>query len=231
MTNKSSNYRRGPKVCFNGSKMPRKCFIERKLDMYWRNNDYRASRNLRSAFTLIEILSVVVILGILSAIVVPQIGSHGDVDAASAARVVMSDLLYAQNLSISTQGNPLNQTSNPQPYVFVSFDTTNQQYGVYYFNSTTSQLTLLTHPVNNNNYQMTFGGMGSNAISNATLTSANFGGNLPIVAFDSSGVPYAFNSASNTETSISGSGSVVVSSGNYSNTVVVEQDTGDISVQ
>jgi prepilin-type N-terminal cleavage/methylation domain-containing protein len=198
--------------------------------MSWRNHDFHASRTPRAAFTLIEILSVVIILGIASAVIIPQIGSRGDLEAASAARVIMSDMLYAQNLAISTQGNPTQQTSNPIPYVIVSFDTINQQYGVYYYNSTAHQLTLLTHPVNHDNYQMTFGSSGVNSIASVTLTSASFAGQ-PAIAFDSTGVPYSFNSGSATAASLTGSGTVVVGSGNYSSTVTVEQDTGDMSVQ
>jgi hypothetical protein len=180
---------------------------------------------------LIEILSVVIVLGIASAIVIPQLSSHGDLDAASAGRVIMSDLLYAQNLAITTQGNPTNQSTNTLPYVIVSFDTTHQQYGVYYFNSTTQQLTLLTHPVSKEEYLVAFGGTGPLSIENATLTSANFGGGNSAVAFDSTGIPYSFNTSTNLATAISGSGTIVVGSGNYSSTVTVEQDTGDISVQ
>jgi prepilin-type N-terminal cleavage/methylation domain-containing protein len=190
-----------------------------------------AGRTLRGGFTLIEILSVVIVLGIASAIVIPQISSHGDLDAAAGARAIMSDLLYAQNLAITTQGNPKNQSTNSLPYVFVSFDATHQQYGVYYYDSTANQLTLLTHPVNRENYQITMNGTGENAIANVTLASANFGSGNSTIAFDSTGTPYSFNASTKTATAISGSGTVVVGSGTYSSTVTVEQDSGDISVE
>src|SRR5262245_1732270 len=56
-----------------------------------------------AGFTLVEILVVVVILGIASAIIIPQIGSRDDLTAASATRVIMADLIYAQNRAIATQ--------------------------------------------------------------------------------------------------------------------------------
>jgi len=57
----------------------------------------------KRAFTLVEILMVVVILAITSAIIIPQISSRDDLKVASAARVVMADLIWAQNRAISTQ--------------------------------------------------------------------------------------------------------------------------------
>src|SRR5579864_2406019 len=55
----------------------------------------------RRGFTLIEILSVVIILGIASAIIVPQLSSRDDLRCAAAARALMGDLLYAQSRSIA----------------------------------------------------------------------------------------------------------------------------------
>ena len=52
-------------------------------------------------FTLVEILVVVVILGIAAAVIVPQMGSRGDLKAAAAARMLMADLIYAQNKAIA----------------------------------------------------------------------------------------------------------------------------------
>src|SRR5688500_15065328 len=53
-------------------------------------------------FTLTEILAVVVILGIASAIIIPQIGTRDDMRVKAASRTLIADLIYAQNLAIST---------------------------------------------------------------------------------------------------------------------------------
>ena len=165
------------------------------------------------AFTMIEILVVVVILGIASAIIVPQMSSRNDLDAAAAARAVMADLLYAQNRAIAMQKTQ-----------YVSFNVADQQYGLY---DTMSPQVVLTHPVNLNNYVMTFGQSGANNISNnATLASAGFNGQATI-AFDELGEPYSYNAG--TITPLSGTGTIVLTSGNYSLTISVAQDTGDIS--
>ncbi len=139
----------------------------------------------RPGFTFIEILVVVLILGIASAIILPQVSSRDDLDAASAARTVMADLLYAQNRAIATQ-----------QCHYVVFNVTGQSYSLY---SGSSQLssgptTLLTHPISGNGYTMTFGQAGANNISSdVTLGSVSFNGQNTI-AFDELGVPYAYNS-------------------------------------
>jgi prepilin-type N-terminal cleavage/methylation domain-containing protein len=172
-----------------------------------------------AGFTLVEILLVVIILGIASALLVPQIGERSDLQAASAARVIMSDLLYAQNHAIATQ-----------QYQYVTFNVPNQKYTLY-SGTSSGPGTILTHPVYLTNYVMNFGASGQNSFPNVTLVSANFGNNQPTIAFDSQGVPYYYTAANSTNTAISGLGVVQISSGNYSLTINVAQDTGDISVQ
>ncbi|MCC6682732.1 MAG: GspH/FimT family pseudopilin [Phycisphaeraceae bacterium] len=55
------------------------------------------------AFTLIEILIVVAIMGIAGAIVVPHMLTAGTMGIQAAARMVIADLLYAQNEAIANQ--------------------------------------------------------------------------------------------------------------------------------
>lgn len=55
------------------------------------------------AFTLIEMLMVVVILAISALIVVPQMSAAGTVQLRAASSVIAADLEYAKSLSISTQ--------------------------------------------------------------------------------------------------------------------------------
>ncbi len=58
---------------------------------------------LRSAYTLVEVLIVVTILGIISAIVVPSMLTAGEMGVQAAARIIVADLLYAQNEAIAQQ--------------------------------------------------------------------------------------------------------------------------------
>ena len=56
---------------------------------------------IRNGFTLVEILVVVVILGIAGAIVVPHIVQPGSLTIQGAARMVIGDILIAQNEAIA----------------------------------------------------------------------------------------------------------------------------------
>ena len=55
----------------------------------------------RSGFTLVEILVVVVILGIAGAVVVPHMLDPGSMTVQGAARMIIGDLLMAQNEAIA----------------------------------------------------------------------------------------------------------------------------------
>jgi type II secretion system protein H len=57
----------------------------------------------RRAFSLIELMVVVVVLAIMAAMVVPELTGRGDMAAMAAARRLMADLEYAQNLAITSQ--------------------------------------------------------------------------------------------------------------------------------
>lgn len=57
----------------------------------------------RMGFTLIEVLVVVAIIALVGAIVVPQMMTAGQLGVQAAARMVISDILYAQNEAVVRQ--------------------------------------------------------------------------------------------------------------------------------
>lgn len=63
------------------------------------------SRYLRQGFTLVEILVVVAIIGLAGAIVVPVITQPSTFSIQSASRMLISDILIAQNDAIASQQN------------------------------------------------------------------------------------------------------------------------------
>src|SRR3989338_5085533 len=59
---------------------------------------------VNKAFTLIEVIMVIIIIGILAAAVMPAfIASHDDLKIEAAHRQLMQEIRYAQQLAISRQ--------------------------------------------------------------------------------------------------------------------------------
>ena len=167
----------------------------------------------RAAFTLIEILAVVVIMGIASAIVVPQISNRNDQRVAAAARALMADLLYAQNRSIALQVKH-----------YVQFNTVTNSYQVVTDSGAGTPGSVITHPVNGTPYIVT---LGNGTLANVGIGSANFD-TFPTVSFDTVGIPYSWSAAAgNVPLS---SGSVVLKAGTNKLTVSVGAYSGEITV-
>src|SRR4051812_13092273 len=128
------------------------------------------STHPRRAFTLIEILSVVVILGIISVIVLPQMSSRDDQRAASAARVVMADLLYAQNCAVAKQ-----------KVHYIKFDVTNKKYSV--MDALLPTPNIIKNPVDGSTYTVQFGSTSTSGLKDMQLQSVAFD-TQTVLAFD-----------------------------------------------
>jgi len=63
----------------------------------------RARASIIRAFTLVEVLVVVAVIAIAGAIVVPSITQTGSMNVQAAGRMVIADLLFAQNDAIAKQ--------------------------------------------------------------------------------------------------------------------------------
>jgi type II secretion system protein H len=170
----------------------------------------------RRGFTLVEILTVVVILGIASAIIIPQLGSRSDLIASSASRTLMADLIYAQNRAISLQ----------KPH-YVEFN--GQTYTISTRDATGSPLYTITNPVTLDPYVVTFNATGT-PLADAQIASFDFAGKT-MMGFDELGSPFSYDKASDTATSMTGSGTVTISSGAINLSVQVEPYTGELTVQ
>lgn len=182
----------------------------------------RATQTTRGGFTLIEILAVVVILGIASAIVIPQIGSNGDLKATAGARIVMADLIYAQNRAIATQ-----------TWNYLKFDVAGNSYSVLDRVPMGGGDRIITHPVNQGPYTAQFA---AGQLANISIQSAVFNGvdaafrPEHTVAFDELGTPWVYCYHTNQVNEML-DGTIVLRSGQFTVTVTIERYTGEIRVQ
>jgi len=177
-------------------------------------------RHPSRAFTLVEILVCVVILGISAAVIVPSISDRDDLKVAAASRVVMADLMYAQNRAITTQSRH-----------YVIFNTTSATRG-YQLVTSMTPLVAVTHPLTKqSSYSVAFGPGGTSGLTDIALTSASFEGKTTL-AFDELGVPYYYDPVANTTTALSTTnGSTIrLTSGKFSMTITIGPYTGEIKV-
>jgi prepilin-type N-terminal cleavage/methylation domain-containing protein len=65
----------------------------------------RKPRRCRTGYTLVEVLIVVTIIGIAAAVIVPNMLAAGTLGVQAAARIIVADILYAQNDAIAQQRN------------------------------------------------------------------------------------------------------------------------------
>ena len=168
---------------------------------------------LTGGFTLIEILVVVVILGIAAAIVVPAIGSRSDLKATSAARMIMADLIYAQNRSISQQKKH-----------YVRFDKAAQTYEV--LEQVSPSAVLIKHPVNADNFVVRLGTGGAKPIRDVTIDTAAFDGKT-ILAFDELGTPLVYDAGTNTDSPMN-AGKITLACGTLKLTITIEPFSGEL---
>ena len=124
----------------------------------------------RSGFTLAEILVVLVILAIATAVVVLRVSNMGDLQVASAARGALANMQFAQNEAIVTQRE-----------VTVAFDVINGLYELRYADGT-----VLTHPVDKNPFRVRFAT--TTGVEKVSILAADFNSGTT-VTFDSLGSP------------------------------------------
>ena len=182
-----------------------------------------APARLRAGFTLVEILTVVLILGIASAIIAPQIGSRNDLKARAAARVLVSDLIYAQNLAIAQQ-----------KWMYVKFDAAAENYRLMDKAGPAIDNTI-QNPVTKDPFVIQLGPAGSSRMADVRIQSATFNGVDTAyrpeftLAFDELGTPYVY-CYDLIGTNEMLDGAVVLQCGNHTITVTVERYTGEIGV-
>lgn len=177
-------------------------------------------RTRSNGFTLVEILVVVVILGIVSTLVIPQLSSASDLRAAAAARVVLADLTYAQNCAITSQKTH-----------FVKFTTGTEADTYSLLDQMSPSSNVLSHPVTQMPFTQSLGRGATGAMANARLGTITIGlsaSPTPTLAFDSLGTPYAYTTVDGL-TALSDPATVEVVCSGYAIRINVEPYTGELS--
>lgn len=167
------------------------------------------------AFTLVEILMVIVIMGIAAAIILPQVGSRDDVRTAAAARALMADLAYAQSRAVSLQKTQ-----------YVKFEVVNNLYQVL---DQLSPAQVITHPVDRSPFMISVGDAANGELSSVILASASFDSKT-VLGFDEMGVPLGVDAATGAATALSG-GSITLQSDDFTMTITIEPYSGELKVQ
>ena len=160
------------------------------------------------AYTLAEIVVVVLVLAIAAAIVIGSIGTTKDAQAISGARVLASDVELARNLAVTTQApHTVLFSSDRQSYkVVANYTGTGGGYAL---------ATAVEHPVRGNErFVVTLASL--NGMESVVVETVNFGGQA-YVTFDAEGEP-------------SSGGSVTLRSGESGMVISVEALTGAVSV-
>ena len=179
----------------------------------------------QTGFTLVEILAVIVILGIASAIVIPQIGTRDDMRVKAAARTLIADLIYAQNLAISTG-----------QVVYVRFDVAGNQYSMLTnpANSKAKKGDPVQHPITQTDYVTAFGaskrGWEQVTIKSAVMNGVdvNFRPEFT-VGFDEIGSPHVWCYDVDQRNDLN-DGTIVLKAGQFTNTITISPATGEILV-
>jgi prepilin-type N-terminal cleavage/methylation domain-containing protein len=159
----------------------------------------------KKAFTLVELIVVMVIIAIAAVLAVPMISSAADVQVRSAANMIAADLEYAKSMAISRQQNHS-----------VVFDTANESYEVRDASG------VIDHPVKAGS-SFIVNLQSDSRLSRVDITSADFD-SQPSVTFDYLGSPYSGVNPLN-------SGQIGLQAGSYTMTVNVEPMTGYVTVQ
>jgi prepilin-type N-terminal cleavage/methylation domain-containing protein len=172
-------------------------------------------RTSSAAFTLIEILMVISILGVAAAIIIPQVGARDDLRCQSMARSIMADLAYVQSRAVSTQRKQ-----------YVRFDVDANTYEVLDAISGTEHL--IDHPVNHNPFRVTLGATRRDSLKDVVFDAASFNGK-PVLYFDELGTPYSYDPDTEAVAALA-AGSIRLKSHEYTITITVEPYSGELKV-
>lgn len=167
-------------------------------------------------FTLVEVLTVILIVGLTTSLVVIQMGGRGPMQATAAARAIVSDLQYAQNYAIAHQTT-----------VYIDFDTDGVQHYSVLSQHNPSEV-MLPHPVTRKPWQVEFGDQSSSVMAGTQLNYVGFDG-FQTMAFNALGEPLYIDSCDDCEKDLTWS-HISLYSGDSWRYITVQPFTGSVDV-
>jgi len=170
----------------------------------------------RRAYTLIEILMVITIMGIAGALIIPAMGSTGVLKVQGALRQIVSDITFAQSDAVALQEKRA-----------IVFDPANSKYTLVQVPGNTIDLvanTMYDSSRPDGKWVVDF--TREQRFGDARITAANFGNNSPNLIFDGLGGVLADPSSNNPGTG----GTVHVTGSGAAWTMTVEAFTGRVTV-
>ncbi|UCG35304.1 MAG: hypothetical protein JSW17_00450 [Candidatus Omnitrophota bacterium] len=160
----------------------------------------------RKSFSLIELVTVIVALGVFSVAVVVSTDSAKVNKLIGAANKLMFDIRYAQQLALSRHTD-----------CGVSFDPASDTYFVYIGDTSTKAI----DPHLRTEFMVDY--TSESEYSGIDLVSTNFG---DLISFDNIGTPY-----DSSAVELSSQGSVIIQTNSYTKNVTVQPSTGKVKVQ
>jgi prepilin-type N-terminal cleavage/methylation domain-containing protein len=158
------------------------------------------------AYTLVEVMIVVLLLGIVGALAIPMLRDSRDLRLRSAARMLAADIEFAQQESISHADDPR----------VVRFDAGNARYWIAPVSDPT---TPITDPIRDEPFQVVFGTGRAAGLFDVTMSEIEVGGDTDL-RFNSLGVPDQSTDAT-----------ITLACGTMTLTVGVAASTGEVSIQ
>ena len=126
-------------------------------------------------FTLMEVMMIVILVAILSALAIPMFGNTGRINLQAAAQIVMADLGYAQIESITHDEkvwDDVNKQFTNDDLRVVVFDTNNNLYHI----ATAADTTTPINDLSGNPYRVILGQGRASNLGNVTISSVDFDG-------------------------------------------------------
>ena len=163
---------------------------------------------LRRAFTLVEVLTVVLILGIVGAAATAYIGGRGDLAVAGEARRFVTGVQFAQNLAVAKR----------EPHFVVEQD----GWLALYTRQGGSWIPV-EHPAGGGRVGIELGG--------DVFRDDSLFGNRPVLGFDEGGQPFLSDNTGSLREPLADSASVVLRSGDFTLEIFVEPVTGEVSIR